>query len=166
MGTTSRADSITLMRYGLARRKTFDPTHTNRPHPGGFSLIELLLIIAILAILTSIAIPLYLGFINQAKDRAIRQNFEAALAYIQGEVSKYATGATATIPTTADIVAALNNGGKVSVYNQTSPAFTTGGNVPGTIQITFNSANQVFSIYAIDNSGNIDLDFDTSITIE
>lgn len=41
-----------------------------RRGPGGFTLVELLIVVAVLAILASIAIPMYTGFIQKARETA------------------------------------------------------------------------------------------------
>lgn len=44
--------------------------HARRRGQGGFTLVELLVVVAILAILASIAIPMYTGFIQKARETA------------------------------------------------------------------------------------------------
>ncbi len=48
---------------------------TSHPHKG-FTLIELMIAVAILAIVTAIAIPAYNGYINEARSGAARANLD------------------------------------------------------------------------------------------
>lgn len=65
---------------------------------GGFTLIELMVVVLIIAILVAIAIPTYLGARDRANDRAAQSNlrfgFIAVRTYFNAE-SKYSGDATA-----------------------------------------------------------------------
>src|ERR1700722_15884261 len=77
----------------------------------GFTLIELMVVLLILAILLAIAIPTFLGVTKSANDRAAQSNLNTALvnakAYYQTAGQSYGTG-TAAVNTTA-VVAALSS---------------------------------------------------------
>ena len=77
----------------------------------GFTLIELMVVLLILAILLAIAIPTFLGVTKSANDRAAQSNLNTALvnakAFYQTAGQSYGTG-TAAANSTA-VVAALSS---------------------------------------------------------
>jgi len=86
------------------------PVSRHRPQHQGFTLIELLIVIIVIGILAAIAVPMYLGQRNKAKDAATKENVHT----LEVGVQSYALASNDTYPSTGDLDEAV--GGYVDAW--------------------------------------------------
>lgn len=113
---------IPILLKVLQSSKTSNPQFpTSRKGDEGFSLLEMMMIVLIIGILTSIAVPGWLGFINNQRVRTVNDRVFQTLRSAQSEAKRNKRDITVTFDTSVDpptvtidnITQQLNVGGEI-----------------------------------------------------
>ena len=104
----------------------------------GFTLAELLVVVAIIAILVAVSIPIFTGKLNEAKKNTDLANVRAAkaaavTAYLQGDVTLTGTGGSKTATMRYD---AVNGKTTTAAANTLDPYGKDGDNDTKVIEVT------------------------------
>ena len=117
-------------------------TETQQSHENGFSLVELMMVVLIIAVLIAIAIPTFMGARDTARDRAVEQNVRNALTAVRAsgaDIGGYKEMVHADLP-----------------INEPQLQWVTGDVLsagPTSMSVTIDNANQVVTIAAYHETG-------------
>ena len=87
----------------------------------GFSLIELLVVVAIIGVLAAVGVVAYSGFTSEAKKKATEAKHQMAVKFIQNELGKCLIG----VDEVMIVKSGVHKGGKLICNNRKSGGTTT-----------------------------------------
>jgi type IV pilus assembly protein PilA len=134
----------------------------------GFTLIELMIVVAIIAILAAIAIPAYNQYIREARMAKVTDHYDEALRVTKAELAKRAAQAArgTTVPdlTSPNLINFVNPEGRVAPGGSLRPAFAaTVENANGVVEVNVTSGVVGSEVVNIARPNYLDLQYETVV---
>ena len=112
----------------------------------GFTLIELMIVVAIIAILAAIAIPAYNQYIREARMAKVTDHYDEAIRFSRAELAKRAAArargaSVASVPGITSLIALLNPESRTAPDGGQAFISSTSGNPQGAIGINIATAS-------------------------